>query len=135
MQHPTEHILVKAPVDVLIIPLVQALQAFPEVATIHSCQGDPISKEWSWNNNAAYVIFRAGASITECAVFLDFLAEHLAKLEPYIRLQLSVVKGVPQVEIRLQQCCITDVVTWLSAIIKRWQGMHTEMVVRNTKFQ
>jgi hypothetical protein len=51
MSHPTRVISVKAPIDVEVIPLVEAFNRVPYLATVYSCQGDDTSPV----NGAAYV--------------------------------------------------------------------------------
>lgn len=145
MKHPIEITTVRAPVDKLIVPVVQALLAFPEVATLYSCQGVSRSqengKDWNFERDASYVIFMVGdGSAVELAVFLDFLMERTRSLDCYIRFELTIIpeppgSGAPQIELRFQQENLSKVVEWLHLAREGWLGLAVELRRLLTKFQ
>lgn len=67
-------------------------------------------------------------------MFLDFLAEHFSKMDTYIKLELVMVTGIPQLEMRLQQEHIAEVTSRLCEIYKSWQGTTEELKKRLPKF-
>lgn len=140
MKHETHVITVRAPVDRLIVPLVRSLMIYPEVSTLYSCQGTKLDPEkqkpWSWDKDASYVIFMVGGgSSIENAVFLDFLAEHMNELSIYVQLEMPVVGGAPQVELRMKQEDLAGGVKWLHSIRKHWRGLNTELKKKLSKFR
>jgi hypothetical protein len=138
MKHDTEIITIRAPVDKLIGPLVLALLQFPEVATLYSCQGEAVDKEknWDWDKAASYVIFTVGGgSSVECAIFMNFLGERMGSLSTYVKIEMPLVIGVPQVELRVQQAHINSVTEWLMSIRKEWHGLWPELKCWLAKFK
>jgi len=140
MKHPTEVVTVRAPVDKLIVPVVEALLAFPEVATLYSCQGSDCSqdniKEWAFDRDSSYVILSVGdGSVVELAVFLDFLADRVVSLDCHTNFKLEVVSGSPQIEIRFLQDNMLKMVEWLRLIRKEWFGLQVELKSRLPKFR
>jgi hypothetical protein len=132
MKHPTTTIYVRAPVDTAIVPVVRALLAFPEVATLYSCQGTPATdskgKEWNWPKDGAYIVFLVGrGTALELAVFLDFMVARIGDLSTYTQMEITVAGGTPQLELRTQHECIDKLAQWLLAIRKDWRGLTVEL--------
>jgi hypothetical protein len=130
---------VRAPVDILIIPVVRALLAFPEVATLYSCQGTSALsdvKDWAWPKDGAYIVFLVGGgSAIELSIFLDFLAERVGAFDAHIQLEITVPGGAPQIEMRTQQEHLDKLAQWLVNIRKDWRGLRAELAARVAKFQ
>lgn len=140
MKHETQVISVRAPVDKLIIPVVKALLAFPEVATLYSCQGvayaQKTAKEWNFIRDSSYVIFTAGGgSVIELAVFLNFLSERVSSMDCYAQFELPIVGVAPQIELHFQQEHISKMAIWLRAIRKEWPGLRVELKSHLSKFR
>lgn len=140
MNHETTVITVRAPVDKLVVPVVRALLQFKEVATCHSCQGNPTGTissgaalKWSWERDSAYAILRVGGgSIIENAVFMTFLHEHLDELrDVYVRFEMTAIDDVqPQIVMRMHQEDIDAVAGWLESIQSYWTGLAAETASR-----
>nr|NIN68002.1 hypothetical protein [Anaerolineae bacterium]NIQ77233.1 hypothetical protein [Anaerolineae bacterium] len=95
-EHPTLTMKVKAPIDVLVAPLVRALSRYPEVMTMYSCQGEPLTnaQKWNFQTDAAFVIFSIGTGSTlELASFLDFMSDHVHLLDCHARTSISMPTG------------------------------------------
>ncbi len=70
--HPEVIIKVNATVDAGIAPLVLALNQFPGLITVDSCEGD--------REKAAYVYFKYGGSPRDLAIFCCELARRLSAI-------------------------------------------------------
>jgi hypothetical protein len=71
--HQTKIVKVNMPIDVVVAPLVESLNASPDIVTINSCEAD--------ESDRAYVDFTYGNSASELLALLENLAQKLATLK------------------------------------------------------
>jgi hypothetical protein len=139
MKHDTTVISVRAHVDNLIVPVVQALLAFPEISTLYSCQGSQpktMVLPWSWEKDAAYVVVLVGkGTAIENAVFFDYLLSQILTCSATTRIALTSSMGATQLEFRMRQDEIDSVVQWLKSIRRDWLGLVNEHDKRWAKIQ
>ncbi len=119
--HKTTTVKVNAQVDVLIVPLVEALNRFPGVLTLWSCQGEPnTGNEADW----AYVSFTVGEGTwQEIGAFLQRLSVELRKNAKlcdgnvfWLKMEWYLGGETPSASVRLPQQCIVPLSDALNKI-------------------